>query len=71
MRKTFARKVYQNSGHDILVVKAALHHTDVCTTQKYLEAEGAAVLAAISAGDFTRGSHDSRKRHSPAPALVA
>ena len=55
LRKTFARKVYENSGHDLLVVKAALHHRSVQTTEKYLEANANLVQAAIAAGDFTRG----------------
>lgn len=29
LRKTFARSVYKNSGNDIIVLKAALNHSDV------------------------------------------
>jgi integrase len=53
LRKTFARKVYEVSGHDILLVKRALHHSDISVTQAYLEADEARVSWAIAQGDFT------------------
>lgn len=55
LRKTWARKVYRSSGNDIMVLKAALHHSDVSITQAYLEADEDAVEAAIRRCDFTRG----------------
>lgn len=61
LRKTWARNVYRNSGNDIMVLKAALHHSDVSITQKYLEAEEDAVEAAIRRCDLSR-SHASRCR---------
>ncbi len=54
LRKTWARKVYQNSGNDIMILKAALNHSDVSVTQKYLEADEDDVMAAIAKCDFTR-----------------
>lgn len=63
LRKTWARNVYRNSGNDIMVLRAALHHSDVSTTQKYLEAAETAVEAAIRGCDFTRGP---RRREVPA-----
>lgn len=54
LRKTWARHVYGNSGNDIMVLRAALHHSDVSITQKYLEADETAVEAAIMGCDFTR-----------------
>lgn len=54
LRKTWARKVYQNSGNDIMILKAALNHSDVSVTQKYLEADEDEVMAAIAKCDFTR-----------------
>ncbi len=54
LRKTWARKVYHNSGNDIMILKAALNHSDVAVTQKYLEADEEDVMAAISKCDFTR-----------------
>jgi integrase len=54
LRKTWARKVYKNSGNDIMILKAALNHSDVAVTQKYLEADEDEVIAAIQGCDFTR-----------------
>jgi len=54
LRKTFARSVYQNSGHDLMVLKSALGHSDVAVTQKYLEVDEDLVAAAIAKVDFTR-----------------
>jgi len=54
LRKTWAKSVYRNSGNDIMVLKAALGHSDVAVTQKYLEVEEEVVLAAIKGCDFTR-----------------
>ncbi len=56
LRKTWARNVYRNSGNDIMVVKTALHHSDVSITQAHLEADEDAVEAAIRRCDFTRAS---------------
>ena len=55
LRKTFARRVYENSGHDLLVLKKALGHSDVQVTQKYLEVSEDEVMAAMAKVDFTRG----------------
>lgn len=54
LRKTWTRKVYKNSGNDIMILKAALNHSDVSVTQKYLEADEDEVMAAIQGCDFTR-----------------
>lgn len=51
LRKTFARKIYEHTGHDVLAVKAALNHRSVETTQLYLEPARDQVEAAILAGD--------------------
>lgn len=37
-RKAFAKRVYERSGKDIMETKAALHHSNVATTQQYLHA---------------------------------
>jgi len=58
--------VYRNSGHDIMVVKAALHHADVSTTQIYLDVDESAVEAAIRKCDFTRP----RPARAPGPLHV-
>lgn len=54
LRKTFARRVYDNSGHDLMVLKKVLNHSDVSVTQKYLEVDEDAVFEAIRRTDFTR-----------------
>lgn len=54
LRKTWSRHVYQNSGCDIMVLKAALNHSQITSTQRYLEAEEDAVMMAIRKCDFTR-----------------
>jgi integrase len=62
LRKTWARKVYEASGHDILVVSAGLNHSSVAITQRYLEPDEEEVMAAMRRCDFTRGP---RKRLRP------
>lgn len=54
LRKTWARKVYKNSENDLMILKAALNHSDVSVTRKYLEADEDDVMAAIQQCDFTR-----------------
>ncbi|MDX2186394.1 MAG: tyrosine-type recombinase/integrase [Opitutaceae bacterium] len=54
LRKTWARKFYKNSGNDLTILKAALNHSDVSVTVKYLEVDGEDVMAAIAKCDFTR-----------------
>lgn len=36
LRKSFAHRVYEASGHDINLTRAALAHRDIATTQRYL-----------------------------------
>ena len=55
LRKTWARRVYQNSGNDIVLLRAALNHSDISVTQRYLEADADALDAAMRSCDFTRG----------------
>lgn len=54
LRKTWSKRVYANSGNDIMVLKLALGHRDVTTTQMYLEPEEEVMLAAVRGVDFTR-----------------
>lgn len=54
LRKTWSKKVYEAGGNDIMLLKAALNHQDVATTQRYLEPDSDAVLAAMRSVDFTR-----------------
>jgi len=67
LRKTFARKVYEASGHDIMILKRALNHSDVSITQAYLEPDEDEVLEAIQRGDFTRCSRAERVHTASAP----
>jgi len=39
MRKTFARRVYQASGHDLIRTQRALGHASPITTARYLETD--------------------------------
>lgn len=64
LRKTFARNVNLNADHDLMVLKSALGHSGVGTTQKYLEADEDRVMAAIARCDFTR-----RPRKAPATGV--
>lgn len=43
MRKTFARRVYAGSGHDLIRTQRALGHTSPVTTARYLETDSAAL----------------------------
>jgi integrase len=68
LRKTWARAVYENGGRDIMLLKAALGHSQVSATQRYLEPEEDRLLAAIARCDFTRGP---RARPQPAELSLA
>lgn len=71
LRKTWARNVYEHSGRDILVVKRALGHSQISATERYLEADEATVMAAISACDFTRRPRQPMPAPAAAPTPVA
>lgn len=49
LRKTWARSCYEASGRDIMVLKSALSHSSVMTTQKYLEADASEIERAMAA----------------------
>lgn len=49
LRKTFARRVYDKSGHDLELTRAALGHRNIGTTQRYLATSQEAAAAAILA----------------------
>lgn len=55
LRKTFARAVYRSSGNDIMVLRAALGHSSVSISERYLEVDADEVEAAMRSVDFTRG----------------
>ncbi len=54
LRKTWARKVYEASGHDIMIVSAGLNHSSIAVTQKYLEPDEEEVAAAMLSCDLSR-----------------
>ncbi len=60
LRKTWARNVYENSGHDIILLRAAMNHSDVSITQRYLEVDAGELDAAIRKCDFTRSRRERR-----------
>ena len=60
LRKTWARRVYENCGHDMMILKAALNHSSVSVTQAYLEPSEDQVLAAMMKCDLTRTSRGVR-----------
>ena len=53
-RKTWARHVLRNSGNNVAVLQAALHHSSLEVTQRYISIADDEVEAAIRKCDFTR-----------------
>ena len=43
-----------------MILKAALNHSDISVTQKYLEVDEDEVMAAIAKCDFSRGTRKKR-----------
>jgi integrase len=54
LRKTWARRLWEKSGHDILLVRDGLGHASVAVTQRYLSADRERLDELILAGDWTR-----------------
>ena len=54
LRKSFARTIYERSGHDLLVTKKALGHSSCAVTEQYLEVDGDKVVQIILGADWTR-----------------
>jgi len=48
LRHTFARELYEDSGHDIVLVMQALGHKSLATTQTYLQSIGATAVIEIT-----------------------
>jgi len=53
-RKTFARKVFILSGHNLHVTRAALGHTSIAVTERYLENRPGDIHRLVRLGDWTR-----------------
>ena len=47
LRKTFAKCIYERSGHDIILTKRALGHAAISSTARYLESTDDDVTTAI------------------------
>lgn len=54
LRKSFASRVYDLSGHDMLLTRDALGHSSVSVTERYLEVDRDRLDAIIAKGDWTR-----------------
>jgi integrase len=63
LRKTWSRHVFRSAQHDPTILMCALGHSALLVTQRYLDVEEEAVLAAIRGADFTR-----RPRIRPLPS---
>jgi len=66
-RKTWARTVYDATNHDIHLLSAALNHSDISTTQKYLTTNEDEMMQAMRRCDFTRGPRPALKLLSGSP----
>lgn len=53
-RKTFARKVFALSGNNLHVTRAALGHTSIAVTERYLECRPGDIHRLVRLGDWTR-----------------
>ena len=54
LRKSWAMRVYEASGHDLLIVRDGLGHRSVAVTQVYLRTARARVESLILKTDWTR-----------------
>jgi len=54
LRKTWARKLYEASGHDLILVKEGLGHSSVSVSQFYLACDRERLNALIMKSDWTR-----------------
>ncbi len=68
LRKSFAKKVYEASGKDLMVLKKALNHSSVSVTQRYLEVVEEDVMKAIAKCD--RGRRKAPVGDSAKPAAL-
>ncbi|MDO8540747.1 MAG: tyrosine-type recombinase/integrase [Opitutaceae bacterium] len=64
LRKSWAVRLFVESGHDIMLVRDGLGHRSVTATQRYLPVRGTQLAGFILKSDWTRPS----KRESELPA---
>jgi integrase len=62
LRKSWAMRLYEASGHDLLIVRDGLGHRSVAVTQVYLPTARAHVESLILKTDWTRRAHRHRDR---------
>ena len=56
LRKSLAQRVYEASGHNLLIVQKALGHSSVAVTERYLSASDASVDEMIRRGYWSRST---------------
>lgn len=54
LRKSWARRLYEKSGHDLMLVRDGLGHSSVSVTQAYLTVDRDRLESLIVAGDWTQ-----------------
>jgi integrase len=54
LRKSWARRLYEKSGHDLMLVRDGLGHSSVSVTQAYLSVDRDCLEEFIVAGDWTK-----------------
>ena len=72
LRKSWAVRLYEASGHDLLVVRDGLGHSSVAVTQLYLPTDRARIEEMIVRSDWTRSRKPAtRKIATPVPPVLA
>jgi integrase len=71
LRKSWARRLYEESGHDLLCVKEGLGHSSVAITQRYLPVNRGQLDELILRGDWTRQSRRPPRPTAPPPMVAA
>lgn len=68
MRKTFARAIYDNSEHDLILTQRALGHRAISSTSSYLESTDDEVSRAVLRFAGPAASIEAPKFHPPHPS---
>jgi site-specific recombinase XerC len=63
LRKSWARRLYEVSGHDLITVKEGLGHSSVSVSQRYLACDRGRLDELILKGDWTRPRPQQRAPH--------
>jgi site-specific recombinase XerD len=59
LRKSWASRLYEESGHDLLCVRDGLGHSSVAVTQLYLPVNRQRLDELMAKADWTRAHHPS------------